>query len=63
VSSMGDIGPSSAPRIDPLTAGNGKDSDHTRPGKPVKTQPTLRNVPSPPVDVEKDEDHQLDEQA
>jgi len=60
---MGDIGPSSAPRIDPLSTGNGKNSDHARPGKPAKTQPTQRNVPSPPVDVEKDDEHQLDEQA
>jgi hypothetical protein len=60
---MGDISPSPASRIDPLSAGDRKNSDNARPGKPVKIQPAPHNAPPPPVDVEKDDEHQLDERA
>jgi hypothetical protein len=60
---MGDISSSPASRISPLLAGDKKDSDNARPGKPPKNQSAPRNAPPPPIDVEKDDKHQLDEQA
>jgi hypothetical protein len=63
---MGDIAPSPATRIEVLSPGDGKNSDHPRPGKPLKVHPAPRNLTAtPPVDVdlEKDEEHHLDERA
>ncbi len=60
---MGEISPSSAPRIDLLSAGDGKDSDRKRSGEPGRAKPTQHNAPPPPVEVERDDEHQLDEQA
>jgi hypothetical protein len=60
---MGDISPSPASRIAPLSAGDRKNSDDARPGKPVKIRPAPHKSPPPSVDVEKDDEHQLDELA
>jgi hypothetical protein len=60
---MGDLSPSPASRIEPLDPGERKDSGDARPGKPVKIQPVPRNAPAPSVDLEKDQEHQLDERA
>jgi hypothetical protein len=60
---MGDISSSPASRINPLSAGDRKDSDDARPSKPPKNHSVPRNAPPPSIDVEKDDEHQLDEQA
>jgi hypothetical protein len=60
---MGDISSSPASRINPLSAGDTKDSDDRRPVKPPKNHSAPRIAPPPPIDVEKDDKHQLDEQA
>jgi len=61
---MGEISSSPAARINPLSAGDKKDADDgARPGKPLKSHSAPRNAPPPPIDVEKDDEHQLDEQA
>ncbi len=59
---MADISPSPTSRIDSLP-GDAKDSDNQRPRKLLKPQPAPRSVPTPPVDAEKDEQHQVDERA
>jgi hypothetical protein len=60
---MGDITSSPASRIAPLSADDKKDFDDADPGKPLKFRHAPRKAPLPPVDVGKDDEHQLDEQA
>ena len=59
---MEDISPSPTSRVGSLP-GDAKNSDNQRPRKPLKPQPPPREVPTPRVDAEKDEQHQLDELA
>jgi len=53
-------------RIQPLSPGEEKNTDDRRPLKKARSQPVLRGAPPPPrvdLEVDKEEEHQLDERA
>jgi hypothetical protein len=53
-------------RIQPISPGGEKESDDPRPQKKGNSQAVPRNAPPPPrvdLEVEKEEQHQLDERA
>ena len=50
-------------RIQPLSPGEEKGQDPSRPKKMVKALPSAKVVPPPPVEAESEERHQLDELA
>jgi hypothetical protein len=60
---MQDISAPSASRIAPLPAGDREPSDDSRARRRVSPKPSGHESPAPPVDAEKDDEHQLDERA